>query len=144
MNEIKKVVGFFQKEAKNITTTFFLHSAFPGDWVAGGEGAALALVAKRRAKLPPPERGAAARHAICDAVGAAVSLPFAEGMQLEAQLINRLMRTPQSAALRHVFFATRAVSKLEELAPSALTLTLTLTLALTLTTDFDANPDPDH
>ena len=81
----------------------------------GGEGVALALVAKRRAKLPPPERGAAARHAICDAVGAAVSLPFAEGMALEAQLINRLMRTPQSAALRHVFFATRAVSKLEEL-----------------------------
>ena len=78
---------------------------------AGGEGAALALVAKRRAKLPPAERGAAARHAICDAVGAAVSLPFAEGMALEALLINRLMRTPQSAALRHVFFATRAVAK---------------------------------
>lgn len=99
---------------------------------AGGEGAALALVAKRRAKLPPAERGAAARHAICDAVGAAVSLPFAEGMALEAQLIGRLMRTPQSAALRHVFFATRAVSKLEALAPSAPTLALTLTLSLSL------------
>ena len=93
-------------------------------------GAALALVAKRRAKLPPAERGAAARHAICDAVGAAVSLPFAEGMALEAQLIGRLMRSPQSAALRHVFFATRATSKLEAPAPSAPTLALSLTLSL--------------
>ena len=54
----------------------------------------------------------------------------AEGMALEAQLIGRLMRSPQSAALRHVFFATRATSKLEAPAPSAPTLALSLTLSL--------------
>jgi len=82
--------------------------------------AALAAIEERRAKLPPPQRGADARHEICDVVAAAVDgRPFDAGMAAERRGIGRLMASPQSAALRHFFFAQRNVSKLAELAPGA-------------------------
>lgn len=81
---------------------------------------ALASIKQRRAKLPPPQRGADARHAICDVVAAAVDgRPFSAGMAAEALGIGRLMASPQSAAKRHLFFAQRSVSKLVELPPGA-------------------------
>ncbi len=49
-----------------------------------------------------------------DAVEAAVSKPFEEGMKIEESLFIELLNTPQSKALRHAFFAMRAASKLPD------------------------------
>ncbi len=52
-----------------------------------------------------------------DAVEAAALRPFAEGLQFERELFVNLMLTPQSRALRHVFMAERAASKIPDVAP---------------------------
>ena len=49
-----------------------------------------------------------------DAVAAAVSKPFDEGLQVERDLFAYLMETPESKALRHAFFAERAASKIPD------------------------------
>ena len=49
-----------------------------------------------------------------DAVAAAVSLPFEEGMRLERELFLQLMASPESRALRHAFFAERAAAKIPD------------------------------
>ncbi|HET7088798.1 MAG TPA: 3-hydroxyacyl-CoA dehydrogenase NAD-binding domain-containing protein [Anaerolineae bacterium] len=49
-----------------------------------------------------------------DAVAAAVSKPFDEGLQVERELFAYLMETPESKALRHAFFAERAASKIPD------------------------------
>ncbi len=56
-------------------------------------------------------RGFKAPFHIIKAVEAAVNLPFAEGMQRESQLFQELMRSSESRAQRHVFFAEREVAK---------------------------------
>src|SRR5262249_51726459 len=45
------------------------------------------------------------------AVEAAISLPFSEGIQREAQLFEECLFSDQSKALIHAFFSERAVSK---------------------------------
>ncbi|HXU66774.1 MAG TPA: 3-hydroxyacyl-CoA dehydrogenase NAD-binding domain-containing protein [Casimicrobiaceae bacterium] len=45
-----------------------------------------------------------------DAVAAAVALPFEEGLRYERRLFLELLQTPESRALRHVFFAERAAA----------------------------------
>jgi 3-hydroxyacyl-CoA dehydrogenase len=47
-----------------------------------------------------------------DAVAAAASLPFDDGLRLERELFAQLMLTPESRALRHAFFAERAAAKI--------------------------------
>ena len=47
-----------------------------------------------------------------DAVAAAVSKPFEEGLQIERELFLQLMQTSESKALRHAFLAERAASKI--------------------------------
>jgi 3-hydroxyacyl-CoA dehydrogenase len=49
-----------------------------------------------------------------DAVAAAVSLPFDEGVRLERELFLQLMQSPESRALRHAFFAERAAAKIPD------------------------------
>ncbi len=49
-----------------------------------------------------------------DAVQGAVALPFDAGMARERELFVALMATPESAALRHAFFAERAASKIPD------------------------------
>ena len=49
-----------------------------------------------------------------DAVEAAVTLPFEDGMRRERDLFMALYSTPESAALRHGFFAERAASKIPD------------------------------
>ena len=49
-----------------------------------------------------------------DAVAAAVSLPFDEGVRLERELFQQLMQSPESRALRHAFFAERAAAKIPD------------------------------
>ena len=47
-----------------------------------------------------------------DAVEAAVSKPFDEGMKVERAAFTELLNSPESKALRHVFFAIRAAAKI--------------------------------
>ncbi len=49
-----------------------------------------------------------------DAVEAAVRKPFDEGMKIEEALFTELLNTPESKALRHAFFATRAAGKIPD------------------------------
>ena len=49
-----------------------------------------------------------------DAVAAAVSKPFEEGLRFERSLFLQLVQTPESRALRHAFFAERAASKIPD------------------------------
>ncbi len=46
-----------------------------------------------------------------DAVAAAVTMPFEEGLRYERELFSELMQTPESRALRHAFFAERAAAR---------------------------------
>jgi 3-hydroxyacyl-CoA dehydrogenase len=47
-----------------------------------------------------------------DAVAAAVTKPFDEGLKFERELFMQLVQTPESRALRHAFFAERAAAKI--------------------------------
>jgi 3-hydroxyacyl-CoA dehydrogenase len=47
-----------------------------------------------------------------DAVAAAVTKPFDEGLAFERALFMQLVQTPESRALRHAFFAERAAAKI--------------------------------
>jgi 3-hydroxyacyl-CoA dehydrogenase len=49
-----------------------------------------------------------------DAVEAAVNQPFKEGIRLEHEAFLALIQTDQSKALRHVFFAERAATKIAD------------------------------
>lgn len=56
------------------------------------------------------------QHAMVRAVEAAVALPFADGAALEAELFLQAVHSPQSRALRHLFFAERQAAKIPGLA----------------------------
>ncbi len=60
-------------------------------------------------------RGFEAPEACIQAVKAAVDKSFEEGMALERDLFVKLLTGDQSKALRHVFFAERAASKIDGL-----------------------------
>ena len=49
-----------------------------------------------------------------DAVAAALTKPFAEGMKVEREIFVSLMGSPESRALRHLFAADRAASKIPD------------------------------
>src|SRR5229473_3856911 len=49
-----------------------------------------------------------------DAVAAAVTMPYEEGARFERELFLQLVQTPQSRALRHVFFGERAAAKIPD------------------------------
>jgi 3-hydroxyacyl-CoA dehydrogenase len=49
-----------------------------------------------------------------DAVAAAVSKPFDQGMAFEREAFVYLVQTPESKALRHAFFGERAASKIPD------------------------------
>jgi 3-hydroxyacyl-CoA dehydrogenase len=51
---------------------------------------------------------------IVDALSAAITKPFDEGIEVENQLFTQLMLTPESRALRHLFQAERAASKIPD------------------------------
>jgi 3-hydroxyacyl-CoA dehydrogenase len=63
---------------------------------------------------------AVARHfpapvACVDALAAALSKPFDEGLAAERELFLKLVQTPESRALRHAFFGERAASKIPDI-----------------------------
>lgn len=60
-------------------------------------------------------RGAAATAACADAVRNAVTLPFDEALAKERQTFLTLVASPESKALRHLFFAERAALKVADI-----------------------------
>ncbi|WP_068088854.1 3-hydroxyacyl-CoA dehydrogenase NAD-binding domain-containing protein [Novosphingobium rosa] len=60
-------------------------------------------------------KGFAAPSGIVEAVRAAVTLPFEEGLARETALFDELVASPQSAAQRHVFFAEREAARVPAL-----------------------------
>ncbi len=65
-----------------------------------------------RASLGKRRRGELAPFLIVDCVEAAVNLPFSEGLALEERLFKRCVKSPQSRALIHLFFAERAATRI--------------------------------
>ena len=73
-----------------------------------------AFFAAARERIGKTWRGYPAPLAIVTCVEAAVSLPFAKGVALERQEFQKLVRSDESRALRHLFFAERQVSKIPD------------------------------
>jgi 3-hydroxyacyl-CoA dehydrogenase len=55
--------------------------------------------------------------ALIEAVRAAVTLPFTEGLSIERALFTKLLADPRSKALRHVFFAEREIARVPGIGP---------------------------
>ncbi|RMF09497.1 MAG: 3-hydroxyacyl-CoA dehydrogenase [Alphaproteobacteria bacterium] len=66
-----------------------------------------AAIARYRERIARERRGFFAPQRCIDAVEAAVTLPFEEGMARERELFNECMANPQSRAQRYAFFAER-------------------------------------
>jgi 3-hydroxyacyl-CoA dehydrogenase len=49
-----------------------------------------------------------------DAVAAAITKPFEEGLRIEREFFVQLVQTPESKALRHAFFGERAAAKISD------------------------------
>jgi len=79
------------------------------------EPGAAELVAGLREEVATRARGQRAPLRILECVEQAVTKPFAEGSERERELFTESMQDPQSAALRHVFFAERNASKIRGL-----------------------------
>lgn len=68
-----------------------------------------------RKKLAARARGQIAPDRIVSCVEAAVDLPMDEGLKLERALFAECVQSPQSQAMRHVFFAEREAAKIKGL-----------------------------
>ncbi|HET9149288.1 MAG TPA: 3-hydroxyacyl-CoA dehydrogenase NAD-binding domain-containing protein, partial [Alphaproteobacteria bacterium] len=67
--------------------------------------------ATQKTKIARAARGQQSPVRALEAVEAAVALPYAEGLKRERAIFTELRDSDQAKALRHVFFAERAVSK---------------------------------
>ncbi|NOR20252.1 MAG: 3-hydroxyacyl-CoA dehydrogenase [Xanthomonadales bacterium] len=67
-----------------------------------------------KTRVSKKARGQESPLAALDAIGNALSLPFAEGLKKEREIFLKCMSSPQSKALRHIFFAERAAAKLPD------------------------------
>ncbi|TQV83997.1 3-hydroxyacyl-CoA dehydrogenase [Exilibacterium tricleocarpae] len=68
-----------------------------------------------RKKLAKRARGQLAPQHIVSCIEAAVTQPMDAGLQTERQLFIECMQSPQSAAMRHLFFAEREAAKVRGL-----------------------------
>jgi len=68
-----------------------------------------------RQTLAKRARGQMAPGHIVSAVEAAATLPFDEGQAVERRLFMECLESPQSAGMRHIFFAERQASKIDGL-----------------------------
>ena len=73
------------------------------------------VLADYRSTLAKRARGQLAPQKIVDAVEAAMTLPFPEGLALERKYFVQCVESPQSAAMRHLFFAEREAAKIADL-----------------------------
>src|SRR6266481_243799 len=76
------------------------------------ENASIFAAARETARKK--QRGMKAPLAAIDAVEAATKLPFDEGCQVERNLFEECLLSPQAKALMHVFFAEREVAKIPD------------------------------
>ncbi|XUW89355.1 3-hydroxyacyl-CoA dehydrogenase NAD-binding domain-containing protein [Burkholderia sp. M6-3] len=74
----------------------------------------LAVVATARAETTKKSRGLFSPLKIVDAVEAAITQPFEDGLRRERQLFLECLDSPQRAGLVHAFFAEREVLKAPE------------------------------
>ena len=75
-------------------------------------GADPAIFSAARDQARKKMRGQTAPQAAIDAVESATTLPFTDALQREATLFAECLRSSQSKALIHAFFAERAVTKI--------------------------------
>jgi 3-hydroxyacyl-CoA dehydrogenase len=68
-----------------------------------------------RKRLARRARGQIAQDKIVSCLEAAVNLPMDEGLQRERELFRELVTSPESAAMRHIFFAERLAAKIKDL-----------------------------
>ncbi|MCY4356761.1 MAG: 3-hydroxyacyl-CoA dehydrogenase NAD-binding domain-containing protein [Gammaproteobacteria bacterium] len=68
-----------------------------------------------RKKLAARARGQIAPDRIVSCIEAAVAMPMDEGLLRERELFIELMQSPESAAMRHIFFAERQAAKIKDL-----------------------------
>ena len=68
-----------------------------------------------RKKLARRARGQIAQDRIVSCIEAAVTLPIDEGLARERELFRELVASPESAAMRHIFFAERQATKIKDL-----------------------------
>jgi 3-hydroxyacyl-CoA dehydrogenase len=68
-----------------------------------------------RKKLSRRARGQIAPDRIVSCIEAAATLPMDEGLQRERELFQELVTSPESAAMRHIFFAERQAAKINDL-----------------------------
>ncbi len=68
-----------------------------------------------RQKLAQKARGQIAPDRIVTAVEVAVELPIDKGLEKERELFAELVASPQSRAMRHVFFAEREAGRIRDL-----------------------------
>ncbi len=67
-----------------------------------------------KTRVSKKPRGQESPLAALKSIKNAVVLPFAEGLKKEREIFMACMASPQSKALRHIFFAERAAAKLPE------------------------------
>lgn len=68
-----------------------------------------------RQRLAKRARGQIAPDRIVSCIEAAVNLPMDQGLQKERELFQELVKSPESAAMRHIFFAERQAAKIKDL-----------------------------
>jgi 3-hydroxyacyl-CoA dehydrogenase len=73
-----------------------------------------AFLSFARSAVAPLAKNYPAPLKCIDAVEAAVTKPFEEGMKIEGSLFMELLNSPESKALRHAFFAMRAAAKIPD------------------------------
>ena len=71
------------------------------------------LISKARSTLAKKTQGESAPQRIIDCIEASAELDFDAGLKRERELFMACMEDPQSAALRHMFFAERAAAKID-------------------------------
>jgi len=87
------------------------------DLRAGAVAFAEALFETFKKGIEREARGYLAPFKCIEAVQAAVTLPFAEGLKRERQLFQECMASPQSKGQIHAFFAEREATKIPDVPP---------------------------
>ncbi|HET6564433.1 MAG TPA: 3-hydroxyacyl-CoA dehydrogenase NAD-binding domain-containing protein, partial [Xanthomonadales bacterium] len=79
------------------------------------DGLPAGFFAGYREAVSKKTRGLPAPQSIIDCVEKATTSSFADGSALERELFSRLMASPESKGLRHVFFAEREAARVDDL-----------------------------
>lgn len=76
------------------------------------------LLENWKTRVSKKARGQLSPIAAIESIGNAFKLPFSDGLRKEREIFLECMASPQSKALRHIFFAERAAAKLPEPVPN--------------------------